>query len=1227
MSLLVLITSAAYTLFESSSASFKTSYNQVVSEGALHDLVIKENFQISTQDKVDLKIKSATGTHEDVDVLGVNKNKKLVSKSGSKETFTVDFVPEKSYSKYNLSENDLTIAQTFILDTNEAITTQLVNDLASKAKTVIESKLKEKLKDSFIDSLNEIYSNPNNAYASDVADFNEMSGLSVSAGVSAFKVIKYNPDTKVNKMNVYDGNDNFIPSLTDAEMLTALEQKSLDTPNTSKGYKITAQSALGDVYSVIDASAYQAIISPTFANQNNKSAISHQDFLSLVNQRFHDSRIPGSDFNFFDAIFEKVPELVQRYSNNIIWVDSLPYFITGVGVTPDFSYPIIDETHPTIDPKNQALVYVNSRGFERAIDSFRTNPRENYISVRFHDDVPQTRRSELKKEFEEFCKTGVSDAIIGHQVNAPLNMFTKDIAMVTDYDDPNDQMTLTQERVAFLSQLNNTITTISYITTTLLIVFVSIIVAMVFGVLITANRKSLSTLLAIGYSKTQIALSTATISLMIGAIPSIIGYLIGFSSHFLFIDEFDMFWTLPTYGHPFSFISLIITVVLPTFFLFGLIALVTYWTINHPIPDMLKDSVSDNSWIVAKIMSPFKGLGIKTKYAIALTLRNSGKVLLVSMTTIIASVALMVGISTIGQAANAYKSTVSTTNYEYKVDLLTPTTEGGQYSRVYYGQDKEGKYGYYINPDYASKAYNTETDEDKDEFADSYFNTKNTLASGATFSPNHMSAEDREIPHWHIPSDKDKPYALPSAVKLTASADLSETKTNIASYLKNDVQTKALINTNIVGGINPWATASQLMPENQQNTANTNYAKISQLAKERGIDISSPENFIKFINIPDIAATIKPYLLTYNTVMTNGDDETYTYIDSDIEVNGQSRNYHITGIQDDSAMYNISSKTIENMNNSFYNNPSFIPVAINKYAKENMNLSVGSIFSGVVKNDANRNFINHSKHEVDYVVVDIIDSYNDSGFITLQSIANRILGLKPESFNGVMSRHTDSVLLQSLPLYSPSGFYFATDLVSTGSIWEEWINEILKDPSMWKYSKVIAGTFDEFTDKYSNSPITSMLSKVEWQKMNQQTFQSVSKLTALLIDIIEGLSVVLSIVFTIIVISLIVRTNRKRIATLWTIGYRKKEIIRIFAVNLVPPLILAVTIATPVSIGLLTALQVFIMHFGHILIPFTLAFWVPLVVIASIAFVYIIATSLSIRALSSAGALEAFKED
>ncbi len=224
------------------------------------------------------------------------------------------------------------------------------------------------------------------------------------------------------------------------------------------------------------------------------------------------------------------------------------------------------------------------------------------------------------------------------------------------------------------------------------------------------------------------------------------------------------------------------------------------------------------------------------------------------------------------------------------------------------------------------------------------------------------------------------------------------------------------------------------MPDNQLNTANDNLDKIVKLASEKKIDISTPDGFITFINMPEVAKLVRPYLITYDTIVTDDGDESYTYIDSDVLLNNQNINYHITGIKKDSEMYNISQSTLDIVNKDFYDNPGFVPIIVNKYAAENFKLSKGSIFSGVVNNDANRNFSNHTEHKVNYRVIDIIDSYNDAGFLTTQTVANQVLGLSTDAFNGIMSKNVNSSLLSSLPIYSPSGFYLATDTLTKGSV-------------------------------------------------------------------------------------------------------------------------------------------------------------------------------------------------
>ncbi len=328
MSILVLITSAAYTLFESSSSSFKNSYDQVVSDGALHDLVIKENFKLADKDEVKVtNVQKLDGTLVNLDGQSLEANKIVVP--GSKRDFVINLGAEGDYSQYGLRSQELVVPISFSMSSDIPSASDFamkVNDVAALAKSIIEVKVKEKLKVSFIDSLNDIYSNSYNLNAKDVADFSEMSAISVESGVSAFKVIRYNKETRVNKLNVYDGTDQFIPSLTDQQMLDELNKKislasvngaNFGTANTLKGYKITSQSAVGDVLSVYDASSYQAVVSPTFANQNNKQAISLEEFYNIVNEWPYQTD-NGGMFNFFDALSNKVSKLVDTYKNNII---------------------------------------------------------------------------------------------------------------------------------------------------------------------------------------------------------------------------------------------------------------------------------------------------------------------------------------------------------------------------------------------------------------------------------------------------------------------------------------------------------------------------------------------------------------------------------------------------------------------------------------------------------------------------------------------------------------------------------------------------------------------------------------------------------------------------------------------------------------------------------------------------------------------------------------------
>ena len=119
----------------------------------------------------------------------------------------------------------------------------------------------------------------------------------------------------------------------------------------------------------------------------------------------------------------------------------------------------------------------------------------------------------------------------------------------------------------------------------------------------------------------------------------------------------------------------------------------------------------------------------------------------------------------------------------------------------------------------------------------------------------------------------------------------------------------------------------------------------------------------------------------------------------------------------------------------------------------------------------------------------------------------------------------------------------------------------------------------------------------------------------------------LSILFTIIISSLLIESNKKKIATLWSLGYTKKEVIKIFAGNYILPILFSIIFAIPISIAIFESIKVFVMHFGRILIPFGIVWWAPIVAILSISTIFIISTIISVMRLNSNHAIEAFKGD
>ena len=134
----------------------------------------------------------------------------------------------------------------------------------------------------------------------------------------------------------------------------------------------------------------------------------------------------------------------------------------------------------------------------------------------------------------------------------------------------------------------------------------------------------------------------------------------------------------------------------------------------------------------------------------------------------------------------------------------------------------------------------------------------------------------------------------------------------------------------------------------------------------------------------------------------------------------------------------------------------------------------------------------------------------------------------------------------------------------------------------------------QYLATYGSTPLVSAFSTINWKYINQYTFKNISALSSYLIFIIQLISILLSILFAIIVSSLFIDSNKKKIATLWTLGYRRTEIIKIFLRTYILPMAITIVFSLIISFSIVSILRLLIMNFAYILIPFSIAWWMPL---------------------------------
>ncbi len=1226
LSLAVFLSIGVFTMLSSTSWAFDSSYNQVINAGMLHDFTVNEKYTIDGKSGL-------TNTSK------AQGNQTLVSPKIDWTKITGSY---KQSLKNDKIVKDILIGHgvnDVLMNAQNPTPAQINTDPAvKKMMTDAESALNEYVSDTkselFINATKAQYGN---YFAKD--GIKSVESIYINSGTNQYKIVNTKDNEEyVDKLVIFKGNapkkampinefkKHFIDYLKNDPKFKTAYANNPNKIQISKEYKLVFDDDHGLTASFTDPYAYQAVITDGYAKENNIKPIP-QSTLQEFNVEIFKA---GINIKAINKIFED-----SKYKPYVQMIDKTPYIITGIGTTPDFSFPIINQQNPLPNAKTQAVLFTNSHGYKRIEDGFRGNQRENYLAYKFISGISSEDKAKVMSGILNISKKYMS---WGNTLNPVSSAF-----------DTNEKVILAPQRIAFLKKLKQSITTISILTTTLLGVLTGFIILMVIKKQISSKRKILGTLLANGYSKNEIAWSMTSIALIIVLVPATIGYITGHLMQKVFINMFTNYWTLPIYNHSFSWLTLLLVVGIPTIGVIIFSYFASRLALKGDLISILSDSQSKTAgWITAQVLKPLAWIGIKSKITISLFTSNLSKMVLVLITTTIAMVAGGVAFSIMGRFNYAQETSNSKVAYSFKVDMASPTFEGGIMKR--------------INPDQLGMQGDNWTTASVKNYTKYFVEEKQPDINKRIANPGS---------YFHVPTTNDF------------------VQKDTVHYLKNRLQFKSILNFDISKGLNPWGAALSSMPENQRNIANEKEIEFVKALEQWSIDanlqvnsqailgISTKEYFDNVIGQKGFLTVAKnngyefdpkplkgsavwpiyekflfaglkeqirrydnkeeyhlPYFISYNNITTDNDDEVYTHLDIDFAAKNLSGHNElvsttITGINPKTKMVKLDDGLIGKLQKFHYDvtrdNEQVVPVVINTYIQETYKLKPGDIIDMSVKNRADR-FHFTNKYKARAMVVGIQESYDGPKMYTTQSIANAKLGWvdpieNKEAFNGVYTNAKNPMIFQNISLYSTSGITPGADIIKPNSDLAKNIATFVKN----NYENPRVTGWPSYKNVYSDSPYISTFSSANWASMSRYAFKNILDLSGKLIWMVEVIAIFIAILFVAIIASMIISDNKKFISTMKVLGYRNKEIRNMFFRSLMPAIVLGLLVAIPITVGALFAIKAIIISFGAILVPISMMGWELMLSFFLITIAFAIIYYISMRRLGNEETLEAFK--
>ena len=587
------------------------------------------------------------------------------------------------------------------------------------------------------------------------------------------------------------------------------ESDSKYSPITVRGSRITAtltsfNSDIPVTAYFEDPYSYITVVSSSYLTANNKEVYSFTQYRQDINNGSIDTTTNPIDLlsnsvtsfpNLKDtaSITTLLSNIDDKYK---IYINSIPYLIVGSGITPDFIYPILSFENTIPNPSKEAIMYANSNGYQRAETSFQSSPHESFILAKY--DGPLNKNTILN-EINQLTRKSMS--------------WPSNVTAAYWYNDTNNKQSPTALRIEFINSLITSFIAAVIILTGFVLVLVTFVMAIFVRKFIEQNKVNIGITISNGVSKNIILLTISFVTTMICLIACPIGLALANPMQVGIFSFLSSYWFLPTPLLAFNFGWYVLVTVVPmilfVLFVFG----IGKWLLKGSVVNLMKQSTSlkaTKSYLIYRRL--IGHTNVMFKFRSSIIFNSLTKIFFITLLSTLAMSTVTFASSATAKLSNVYGLETQTNKSTYSIDLVTPTTAGGQY------------YGTSIQ------------------------DTGRQLYSSNGTLLNDVGTDSSVYQSLYNNSPLFKTY---SSLFWASSVDQTLQKNDIL-YIKDKVANQLVLNYFFgLGslGTNPWNISKSLLPTNQMNSSTS----LSTQLLERMLSDMRPYNQAFFTSVNNLS--------------------------------------------------------------------------------------------------------------------------------------------------------------------------------------------------------------------------------------------------------------------------------------------------------------------------------------------------------------------------------------